>query len=273
MITEEKVIEAAEAVQEDIVEAVSRNPLPFALGGFVFGAVVSAGVTFFFTRRHLDTKYNEIAQEEIEAMRDHYHSKTVALESRVRKEVMTEDLDKIVVEQGYSEKPGDISDGPPMAVQPPDVDIVEPTQVRNIFRDRPEPPVEEFVWSFAEEHKRRDPNLPYVIHYDEIHEMDYQQVELTYYDGDGVLCNDRDEIFDPEDLDRVIGEKNLDRFGHGSNDPLVVYIRNDNLELIYEISKTDQSYAEAVHGFTKESWEPKNRLRERQRERDEQDGS
>jgi hypothetical protein len=42
--------------------------------------------------------------------------------------------------------------------------------------------------------RRRSPDIPYVIHYDERDEMeDYQEVTLTYYDGDDVLCDERDE--------------------------------------------------------------------------------
>lgn len=273
MSTEDKVLEAAEAIEEDIVEAVHRNPFGFALGGFVVGAAVGGGAAFFFVRRHLETKYNQIAEAEIDSMREHYHNKTLALEGTIRKENV-EVVETLAMKKGYMQDQDDSEDvaaGSPMVVKPPTPEPDRAPRVRNIFADREVEPVE-FEWNGVEENKKRSPDIPYVIHYDEIAEMDdYQSVTLTYYDGDGVLCNDRDEIFDPADLDRVIGEKNLERFGHGSNDPLVVYIRNDDLELIYEIVKTDQSYAEAVHGFTRENWEPKNRLKARTREHDEQD--
>lgn len=264
---------AAVELKDDLVEVVHRSPIPFAIGGLVIGAAIGGGVAFLITRRKLETKYNKIAETEIESMREHYQNKAVALESGILKRIAAEGLESIIAEEGYSsseeEEERQESVGPPMAVPPPPAKPGQ-EEIRNIFRDRPEPPVEEFQWSFAEEHKKRDPNVPYVIHVDEIDEMDYQTVSLVYYDGDGVLCNERDEIFDPEDLDRVIGEKNLDRFGHGSGSPDLLYIRNDNLELVYEIAKADQSYAEAVHGFTKDNWEPKNRIKERMRERDEQ---
>jgi hypothetical protein len=60
----------------------------------------------------------------------------------------------------------------------------------------------------------------------------------------------------------------LDRFGHGSNDPSIVYIRNDTLEIIYEVVKSPHYYAEEVHGFKHEDLYRGNLERMRARERD-----
>jgi hypothetical protein len=154
-----------------------------------------------------------------------------------------------------SEMAADDVEGPQGVRQPPS----EPP-IRNIFRDRDGE--YEDVWDYHEERKHRSPDVPYVIHYDERHEMDYQDVTLTYYEVDDVLCDERDTVVDPDDRNRLIGE------GHGSNDAAIVYIRNDQLEIMYEVIKSPNSFAEEVHGFSHEGYDRGNLERMRARERD-----
>jgi hypothetical protein len=126
-------------------------------------------------------------------------------------------------------------------------DEVLETDTRNVFDDA------ELVdeWDAHKERAGRSPTIPYVIHRDERDDdAAYDEVTYTYYEGDDVLCNERDEIISQEDRDRLIGEVNLEKFGHGSGDPYVVYIRNDQLEIDYEIVKSTKSYAEEVRGIT-----------------------
>jgi hypothetical protein len=97
----------------------------------------------------------------------------------------------------------------------------------------------------------------------------YDHVTLTYYEVDDVLCNERDEIVDPDrDRENLVGERNLNLFGHGSNDASIVYIRNDKLEIVFEVVKSPNSFAEEVHGFRHEDWDRGNVERMRARERD-----
>jgi hypothetical protein len=74
-----------------------------------------------------------------------------------------------------------------------------------------------------------------------------EQTSLTYFAGDDVLVDERDQVM--RDIDATVGLENLQKFGHGSNDPLVVYVRNPRLEVDYEISKSDGTFATEVHGF------------------------
>jgi hypothetical protein len=87
-------------------------------------------------------------------------------------------------------------------------------------------------WDYDEEVESRSPKHPYIIHRDEYmsNEMDLVQSTLTYYKGDNILCDDLDvPIYQPE---KVVGPL---RFGHGSQDPSIVYIRNEELEGEYEV--------------------------------------
>jgi len=65
-----------------------------------------------------------------------------------------------------------------------------------------------------------------------------------------------------------VGERNLNLFGHGSNDASVVYVRNDKLELIFEVVRSPNSFAEEVHGFHHEAYSRRNLERMRMKERD-----
>lgn len=283
------IVDGADEIAEVVRDAPGRG-LGLAFAALLAGAGIGSGLTYFLANRTLKTKYAEIADSEIEEMREHYQAKGRALEAQKGKG----DLSEIVKERGYSSPEPTASASPPMAVQPPKsvlvsedeqageppddaemaVNAVEGTngvRTRNIFRDTP---VEELpVWNAQEELKRRNQERPYVVHRDEVHATDgYDSVSMTYYVGDDVLCNERDEVIDPADREDLVGEANLDRFGHGSGDPSIVYIRNDNLEILYELVRSPNSYAEEVHGFRHEGWDRGNLERMRRRERDHGEG-
>lgn len=274
---------------EDLADVVRDAPgRDWSLAGaaFFLGAGIGGGLAYLLVERRLKTKYAEIADSEIEEMREHYQAKGRALEAQKAKG----ELSDVVRERGYSTPEPTTSASPPMAVQPPksvmasederagtppddsamavnEVEGAHGVKTRNVFRDTP---VEELpTWDEHEERKRRSSERPYVIHRDEVHEMDgYDSISMTYYAADDVLCNERDEVIDPADRDDLVGEANLDRFGHGSGDSSIVYIRNDNLEIMYEIVRSPNSYAEEVHGFQHEGWDRGNVERMRRRERD-----
>jgi len=271
----EAVAEMAEEVAEqslefaDAARGVDSGRLALAFGAFLFGAGVGGGLTYLLARKRLEVKYAQIAEEEIEGMREHYRAKTRALEAEAAKRPVKD----LVEELGYSPAEAD-NTKPPMVVQPPDAvkeaaeEEAEPeVEVHNVFADH-EGEVVDFEWDYQKEKRKRSPDIPYVIHYDERDEMEYQVVTLTYYEGDDVVCNERDEIIDPADRDGMFGEANLERFGHGSNDPSVVYVRNDTLELVYEVVKSPNSYSEEVHGIRHEGWNRGNLERMRRTERD-----
>lgn len=228
------------------------------LGGFFVGAGLGGALGFYLTRLKLETKYQKLAEDEIDEMRKHYRSKSTALENTVAKPK----LEEVVREQGYS------TAEPPMAVTPPSAVVnaardgaedprPEPTvKEENVFSKPPVSPEEvgtpiiDNNWDYTRELSRRSVHKPYVIHVDEKDENEtYDTVTYTYYEEDDVLCNERDEVIGKDERDALIGEANLNRFGHGSGDPTVVFIRNDRLEMQMEIVRSPNSFAEEVHGF------------------------
>lgn len=267
---------------EQAIRALNRVKISYAAGGWLLGAATGAFFAYKFAYSRAETKYSEISDNEIAAMRLHYQEKARALEVKEAKRPPVED---IVKERGYSAS--EEKTPPPMAVQPPTRVVesddpadqpprVEPeiksTEVQNIFvQDGVE---EEFEWDWHEERRRRSPEAPYVIHVDEKYDdasQGYDMITVTYYEGDDVLCNDRDEPIGHTDRNELIGEGNLLRFGHGSGDPVIVYVRNDKVEIIYEVIRSPNKFAEEVHGFTHDSPAYRNLERMRRRERDAQE--
>lgn len=245
---------------EQAVRSMNRVGLAYLGLGLVAGAAAGALVAYRIVDRKVEAKYSKIAADEVAEMRQYYHDKVVALDSSKQKV----DLEDIVRERGYSAVE-EVSVEPPMAVTPPSAvvdaakeaiieaedeaageppDDVEP-EVHNIFENAKEIP-----WDAQKERQRRSPLAPYVIHRDERYEFeDYDEVTFTYYDEDDVLANEREEAVAGDDRERLIGEANLEKFGYGSGDPNVVYIRNDQLEMVFEVLRSPNSYTEEVHGF------------------------
>jgi len=98
----------------------------------------------------------------------------------------------------------------------------------------------------------RGPDRPYPIRSDEFLDNDsgHDQKSLTYYLADNVLADENDEII--EDVDFHVGEANLNRFGELSGEDNLIYVRNERTLVEYEIARHEGSYAEVVHGITKD---------------------
>lgn len=274
----EVVAEVAEEVAEqatqvaDASRGMSGKNLSLAIGGFAVGAGLGGFLGFFLSKKRLEIKYHQLAQDEIESevstMREHFRQRQLALQAREEK--ITPLKDK-VEELGY------VAD-PPLVVTPPaavidaaaeaaeaakeeelvkeslreakvssdEVDEDEPKVQQNVFENSSED-----EWDYTREYRKRSPLRPYVIHRDEREERpSYDEVTFTYYDTDDVLCNEKDEVIGAgEERNKLVGETNLNKFGHGSGDANIVYIRNDALEMQFEIVRSPNSYAEEVHGF------------------------
>lgn len=113
------------------------------------------------------------------------------------------------------------------------------TVVVNVFNNQ------NSTWDYEAELSARDPELPYIISYDEydLEEMGYRQDTVTYYAKDGMMADSTDTpLYNYSDL---MGHL---RFGHGSNDPNVVYIRNEKLHMEWEVLLHTSSFAEEVLG-------------------------
>lgn len=127
------------------------------------------------------------------------------------------------------------------------------TIVNNIFvtRDR--------EFDYETEVANRTEDSPYIITEEEYlqNESEYEQASLTYFEDDGVLVDDEDAPI--PDSHATVNDDNLVRFGHGANSENVVFVRNDRLEMEFEIERSFGSYVKEVLGFDEDSLEHSDR--------------
>jgi hypothetical protein len=107
----------------------------------------------------------------------------------------------------------------------------------------------------------RDTENPYIISEDDFmgNETGYEQATLTFYVKGGVLADEREDVID--DMTNTTGNDFPSRFGSGSDNENVVYIRNEKLQMEFEVLKSDRSYEEDVLGMDQPPESPRNRLR------------
>jgi hypothetical protein len=122
-----------------------------------------------------------------------------------------------------------------------EVTVIEETiEHRNIFAGAGE------GWDYDTERESRSVEEPYVIHKDEFfdNEKDYTQGQLTFYVGDRIMADSENVIV--YDHLKQVGEL---KFGHGSDDPNVFYVRNDKMKVEWEILNDEGHYAVEVLGM------------------------
>jgi hypothetical protein len=240
------VADAAEEIAGESAEiavatrGLSPRDVGILFGGIGVGAAVGFAGGYFLLRHKLELKYENFADKEIAGMKEHYNAKLRALEGQEEKKT----LDELTKELQYAQEANDLEGKIPYhkVGSEPDKPVVE---TLNVF-DQPEPEIEEEIDVYS---LPRDPEVPYIIHKDEydITPDGYEQYTLTYFEGDDVLSDDRDRVI--EDQDKTVGLGNLSKFGIGSGDPNIVYIRNEELKVDIEVVHSDGKYATEVHGF------------------------
>lgn len=109
--------------------------------------------------------------------------------------------------------------------------------------------VDDGSWIYEDELATRTPDEPYVIHRDEFieDEMGFHQETVTYYGGDQMMGDSRDKPI--YGFHKIMGEL---KFGHGSGDKSVVYIRNEKMRMEWEVLLHPGQYALEVLGFEAE---------------------
>lgn len=248
MATGELVEEVGEEVAESLEEMadVARRVDGRSVVLVLIGTGIGTGIGFLLAKSRLETKYAQLAEEEISQFREHYRRKLQALEATVEK---VNTPDEVVRDAGYTPyseiEPAEDSAGP----KEPAV-IVEKDVVTNVF-DTPEPKTPE--WDQEAEERERSSTHPYIIHKDEYrdNQKQYDQMTWTYYSDDDVLANSDDKPVNV--MDSYVPADFAEKFGHGSGDPNVVYVRNDELAMEFEIIRNEGNFAEVVHGFLQHS--------------------
>lgn len=235
-------------------------------------ALGGAAVTAAVSMKYFEKKYRELAEEEIENTKHFYairhkekeFSDPVDLvrayeddaeeteagtvdESRTQSEMLKEAA-HILTEQSYT-----TYNNPPQSEEEK-VDVQASIR-RNIFDNKA--PTYSTVFDLDDELDKKNDGKPYIIEIEEYMSGDSgcSQICMTYYEEDDVLVDELDHVI--EDYERTIGDDNL-KFGRGSKDNNVVYIRNDDREEEYEIVRNKRSFATEVGGAElQHSYEPK----------------
>jgi hypothetical protein len=101
-------------------------------------------------------------------------------------------------------------------------------------------------WDYEAELQTRKFDEPYIIHVDEYvgDEMGFKQETLTYYEGDDIMA----DIMDTPVYNWPMVTGPL-RWGHGSKDSNVVYVRNEKLKKEYEVLRHHGSFEVEVTGL------------------------
>lgn len=248
---------------EDVQAYIADQRARIFGSGVVVG--LSAGlavgtVAYILAKRHLQTKYNDILEEERLAMKAYYerHYKQGDFETPA---TAAEKLGAQVAEtamkdyRGQGARAARVAEREVVVAEEKtevEVDVVEPTETtetKNIFTENES----DFIWDQEQEESKRaaNPDEPFIITDEEFQngENDYEQITLTYYSEDDVLVDQQEKPIPAGEVDKTVGEGNLLRFGHGSRDNRIVYIRNNILSYDFEVVKRESSYSKEVLGF------------------------
>lgn len=250
-------------VTKDQILAAVKTP-EFVAGVGTFASFYAGGLlSVLLLRKELEAKYAAIADKEIAEAKKFYtrlykddkelsdpeelsKSKGYTVKEEVtginavieglRYRTVHPDLEPII-DDGSEESAELIEAGEKLAKV---LDHAEET--RNLFEGTGD-------FDYDVEVSMRKPQFPYIITHEEFleNEPEHKQIAITYFEGDGVLSDDRDQSI--EELDRTVGDGNIIRFGAGSNDPNILYIRNERLKMDFEIARSDGKYAHEVLGL------------------------
>lgn len=235
------------------------SKLGYLCFGFTVGVTVGFAAGYYIAEQKLKTRYSQLANEEISRMREHYVSKMVASQPKPPvDQVKTERTEHVVTEEEQEAideanrlYPSDEEEVEEAAESEEVPEVSE--KLKNVFTEP------EDDWDYAVETRLRSKDAPYIIHLDEFkqNEPEHDQVTYTYYEVDDVLANTRSMQI--EDMDETVGLGNLARWGHGSHDENIVYVRNEKLGLDFEILRDRGSYAETLRGTIRHSSEARRR--------------
>lgn len=226
-----------------------------AAGVAVVSLTIGAASGYYYAVKKLNDEYNAKMEDEIARTKKHYQRvyDKEDLETTAFKAGIGEAAEALKEYQGGTDTGTIFTDDGPVPVE-----VVEAGEEKNIFDDGDELRVDK---------ENRDPDKPYVIDIGEYLDTPdkFEQLELTYYAGDAILGDDKDEPIPDFNVDPLIGRANLMLFGASDPEqPHVVLVRNEKMKMDFEITHSDGKFAHEVAGL-QHSDEPFQRTRPRPR--------
>lgn len=196
---------------------------------FTAGAIIGSLVTW----KVIKTKYEDIAQEEIDSVKEEYTRLMVSMKKKLNDSVTYKDDNN---EDDMSEKDTDNID---------DSIMTNYNEIANSYRSSDD---EENTQNEKEGEEKEEDNdgvsymeAPYVISPDDFGSVPGYNVEPLDYFADGILADGWGVELD---IAETIGEDAINHFGDYDDD--VVYVRNEQTKLEYEVTRDPRTYAEAV---------------------------
>ena len=196
---------------------------------FTAGAIIGSLVTW----KVVKTKYEDLAQEEIDSVKEEYTRLMVSMRKKLNDSVTYKDDNN---KDDRSEKDTDNIDDSIM------------TNYNEIVKSYRSSDDEENTQNEKEGEEKEEDNdgvsymeAPYVISPDDFGSVPGYNVEPLDYFADGILADGWGVELD---IAETIGEDAINHFGDYDDD--VVYVRNEQIKLEYEVTRDPRTYAEAV---------------------------
>lgn len=118
----------------------------------------------------------------------------------------------------------------------------------------------EVFTDIASRSKKADQAPPFVISrekyaWDEEEGDEFDKITLTYYPRERLLLDDEEDVID--DVNMIVGWKNLSQFGGESGDADVVFVRNRRLMTDYEVVRDTENRppAHIRYGMSRDEFE------------------
>jgi hypothetical protein len=188
----------------------------------IFMLFLGATAGSLVTWKYAKTKYERIAQEEIDSVKEVFRRQANGIEQH------TEDKCEEETEDEVEEEPGDeeLREYHDIANRYSNVNY---SNVKNEQKGGGATMIEK----------------PYVIGPDEFGELDgYETSSLTYY-ADGVLEDDYYVVIEADAVDDMVGLESLEHFGEHEED--TVFVRNEKLKTDFEIQRDLRNYSDTTH--------------------------
>lgn len=93
------------------------------------------------------------------------------------------------------------------------------------------------------EHPEEEHDAPYILSVEEFEDgrPGYDSIGLAYYEDDGSLVDDGEELVD---VGETVGEENLKAFAESNDDAM--YVRNDQFGVDYEVIRVEGSFYDDI---------------------------
>lgn len=177
---------------------------------FLLAFTMGAATGVVGTWRYVKKKYEEIAQEEIDSVKEVFSRR---------------DYDAKNIAESIK-----------------DFDRSKPDMSEYVERLKKESYINYSDMNVEEKGRKESMDKPYIITPESFGQYDeYDKVSLTYY-ADQILADENDEII--EDVETVVGFESLNHFGDYEDDS--VFVRNDARKCDYEILMDQNNYSDVA---------------------------